>query len=341
MTSLSQNGCADTHLTAPIALVRKVAEMLPPGALPPRPAVASYARHAVTGFLVLFLATVAQAIAEAQECPALTTVVPGHDITILVKKADDACTVQSGGYVKTGNLNRYKLHIQASITGQCQPRMWSSGQCVNVGPVQTRHIGWTGAYINGVHEDDFTTTSGKTASDSTIPQDTQPGKYWGTLTVGTYEYTSFTHTSLTECDFLDAGAADNEPVVMHALQCAPTWEQDSNQNYVKLQNTTLEIYTAISSTQLADAIDAAASAWTSPGVGPTVVRTTTDCGTGPTCIRIVEENIGSLCASNTYSTDANGQIDGDAVIKLNPDWDTYGSHLRRLIAHAWTHAGPR
>lgn len=124
---------------------------------------------------------------------------------------------------------------------------------------------------------------------------------------------------------------------VHALQCEPKWELDSGGFLARLQNTTIQIYTAISSTPLADAIDDAADSWTTQLTGPAFERTTSDCGSGATCIEVIEESIGDACAAFSISTASGGEINGNAVIKLNPNWSSYGSHLARLIAHELGH----
>jgi len=128
---------------------------------------------------------------------------------------------------------------------------------------------------------------------------------------------------------------------VNVLQCDPTWQTDPNGsgNYSNLPNSPIQIYTDISSSQLTDAIDVAKNSWNNVSTGPTFTPTPNDCGTGATCVKVIEDKTlpPNICGQGSFGTDSSGQINGNVVIKLNTNWPSYGSHLARLLAHELGH----
>jgi hypothetical protein len=305
------------------------------------------------GALILSATTLAVMLtsrsASAQACY-VPNPKPTDKITIRVDKNGTACSASNltsiaatnsdkglvdGRYikfVKPGTYN-YILHAIADTDGVCETRLWQPTCSTVIGTAQ-RYVQSTALKINASTVGTLTTSSYVQKYDSTVPQDTQFGHAWRATSVGTHTYTAVQSASQTSCSF-DA-TYQSGSIALTAVPCQPTFNKTPTGNHnARLPAQTIQVWTALVSSDLATAIADAVSVWntTLTGPTPTFQVATSDCGSGPSCVHVVHNSslAGGLCAKTwDYEYDLKtGVITGDVGIGLDA--------LKYLVVHELGH----
>jgi hypothetical protein len=268
--------------------------------------------------------------------------------TMSLKTSDGSCTVDDGGYIKaTASLN-YKLHLQGSVAGTCQPQVRNYlGNCVDL-TFETQYVGYSDLKIDGTNVNPLTTAFMVTSFDSTVPTNTQNGVLWSTSVLGEHEYTSLTNATPTACGFATPFPADNQPLTVNALNCGPEFKHDSFGNITHLPQSSIEVYVPSTMSGLYGPVDDAITDWNAAlaGTGIELSRTTTPCS-GSGCIAVAQGTLVGKCAQTAMTTASNsgGEATNTTTITFTtgdgtiPTWTSAdASRLQRTASHEFGHA---
>lgn len=183
------------------------------------------------GLIVGLLVTVsAHAPAPQLYCPPLPSITT-QSAMLKVKKADNACTIADGGYVKTNTS--YRLHIAVEITGDCgTSKSECSGlpvvcSCVPsityIRTLQQSYLRVNGTLRGSVAANPSNDPTIQNYDTETSTNTTSAGASWLTLSEGQFLYTSLTNALATPCNLEPTQFPHDQPVTMHAMACKPEW----------------------------------------------------------------------------------------------------------------------
>jgi hypothetical protein len=223
----------------------------------------------------------------------------------------------------------------------------------------TRHKRWLGASSMQEQWPSGTTyslrivqPSGNTQYYNTVgPVNTAyTGPSWtpGSGNLGTYVIKDSTNVGPTICHFTPT-IYPATPIEVNVLKCKPEFDEPSTYPDLITRlapgNITIYLPSSLSglSTPLTNAVDAWKDLIPDTGVIPTV--TNTDCGSGATCVRVEEADLGNdpagnpICAqkSGNYDT-ATGYYSSQIKIRIDDSWTAAGAaRLERTFAHELGH----
>jgi hypothetical protein len=297
-----------------------------------------------------------------QPCPA---VLQNIDQQSTLSMTNDAktCSVPDGGFIKAGASNVYRRHVDAWVTGTCQPYARTpAGSCVALGSPFTRTASSTQTYINGASGvsvfgnlgvQNYNTCSG---GGCTPVNTSSNGPTWVPYTVGTYMYTATNVAGggtigdgVQYCNMSGYYASENT-VTVHAVACQPAWNNVGNPSVTThLPPTTISLYIP------PDMWDRMVGAGDGPAIdaimaynnlssqtGVTIEETDTPCGTGGNCIEMgwTTDTL-SGCAVFTPSSInlSTGEIQAKSTMILRDTWaNATDDRLQRTVAHELGHA---
>jgi len=310
------------------------------------------------GLIVGLLVTVsAHAPAPQLYCPPLPSITT-QSAMLKVKKADNACTIADGGYVKTNTS--YRLHIAVEITGDCgTSKSECSGlpvvcSCVPsityIRTLQQSYLRVNGTLRGSVAANPSNDPTIQNYDTETSTNTTSAGASWLTLSEGQFLYTSLTNALATPCNLEPTQFPHDQPVTMHAMACKPEWFTGGSPTVNFHGPPTGTVTIVVPSAAFEDArgpAQQAAADWAAAlGRTVTVLPGYNTCApTDPLCISFKNDQgtqpgdpVG--CASfGTASYDpATGVWQGSTSVRFEPKWmGGHADNLRRTIAHEIGH----
>lgn len=283
--------------------------------------------------------------------------------SISLRTGDGACTLTSGGFVKSIAYPEpaYKLHFTTTVTGSCIAR---AQQCSGLPPVcgcintatYLRNLGTT-SLIDPLSNPISPHSVGAIAAstnvqflDTAVPTGTaSTGIPWSPTVVGEHTITSITGWNPTPCNLDPTTFTSDQPFTVHVMACKPEWFTGGTPT-VNFQAPATGGITIVIPSGFEDArgpAEQAAADWSAAlGRNVTVQAGYGTCAAGdPLCIQLKDDH-GTLpgdpagCASFGTATydPSTGAWQGSTSVRFELNWK--GGHpdnLRRTIAHELGH----